>query len=279
MPARGDRVDDAEPAAGVGTAMRRTPAAALPAVVGLVLFVAALEVLRASWAPSRGTRCRLRVLGIPPLAARLGASCSRRSTTPSSPATTSSRLPTSASALPRWRIASLTSFLAYAIANNVGFAMLSGASVRYRFYTRWGVTAEELSRIVFFVLGHVLAGPARAWRPQPGVSRCPRANVARGSSCRWLAGALPSAWPTCRGRVRRGRSVCGASSCRCRRRVWPLRSSLLSAVDWALAGAVLYVLLPPSDASFLAVLGRVSRRRSCSGSPATCPAASACSKG
>ena len=27
--------------------------------------------------------------------------------------------------------------------------MLSGASVRYRFYSRWGVTAEELSRIVF----------------------------------------------------------------------------------------------------------------------------------
>src|SRR6185503_3407039 len=49
--------------------------------------------------------------------------------------------------LPRWRVA-VASFLAYAIANNVGFAMLSGASVRYRFYTRWGVTAEELSRIV-----------------------------------------------------------------------------------------------------------------------------------
>ena len=43
----------------------------------------------------------------------------------------------------------MVSFLAYAISNNVGFAMLSGASVRYRFYTRWGVTAEELSRIVF----------------------------------------------------------------------------------------------------------------------------------
>ena len=28
------------------------------------------------------------------------------------------------------------SFLAYAVANNVGFAALSGASVRYRFYTR-----------------------------------------------------------------------------------------------------------------------------------------------
>ena len=50
--------------------------------------------------------------------------------------------------LPRARIAAV-SFLAYAISNSVGFAMLSGASVRYRSYTRWGVTAEELSRIVF----------------------------------------------------------------------------------------------------------------------------------
>ena len=44
----------------------------------------------------------------------------------------------------------MTSFLAYAISNNVGFAMLSGAAVRYRLYTRWGITAEELSRIVFW---------------------------------------------------------------------------------------------------------------------------------
>src|SRR5262245_24189240 len=36
------------------------------------------------------------------------------------------------------------SFLSYAVSNNVGFAMLSGASVRYRFYSRWGLSAEEL---------------------------------------------------------------------------------------------------------------------------------------
>lgn len=40
------------------------------------------------------------------------------------------------------------SFLAYAVANNVGCAALSGASVRYRFYTRWGLTAEDLSLVV-----------------------------------------------------------------------------------------------------------------------------------
>ena len=62
-----------------------------------------------------------------------------------------------------WRRVVLTSFLAYAISNNVGFAMLSGASVRFRFYTRWGITAEQLSRIVFsyvvtFWLGLLLIG-------------------------------------------------------------------------------------------------------------------------
>jgi phosphatidylglycerol lysyltransferase len=62
-----------------------------------------------------------------------------------------------------WTRIVLTSFLAYAIANNIGFAMLSGASVRYRFYTRWGITAEELSRIVLsyavtFWLGLLLLG-------------------------------------------------------------------------------------------------------------------------
>jgi uncharacterized membrane protein YbhN (UPF0104 family) len=35
----------------------------------------------------------------------------------------------------RARVA-LASFVAYAVANNVGFSVLSGASVRYRFYTR-----------------------------------------------------------------------------------------------------------------------------------------------
>ena len=52
--------------------------------------------------------------------------------------------------LSAWRVM-LTSFLAYAIANNVSLAMLSGASVRYRFYPRWGITAEELSRLITHV--------------------------------------------------------------------------------------------------------------------------------
>ena len=59
--------------------------------------------------------------------------------------------------------------------------MLSGASVRYRFYTRWGVTAEELSRIVFsysvtFWLGLLLLGGlSLAMSPLPAAHELPGA--------------------------------------------------------------------------------------------------------
>ena len=62
--------------------------------------------------------------------------------------------------------------------------MLSGASVRYRFYTRWGVTAEELSRIVFsysvtFWLGLLgLGGLSLVVSPLPDVARAAGASAA-----------------------------------------------------------------------------------------------------
>jgi phosphatidylglycerol lysyltransferase len=87
-------------------------------------------------------------------------------------------------ALSRWRIAA-ASLLAYAVSNNVGFAMLSGASVRYRFYTRWGVTPGELTRIVFsysvtFWLGLLaLGGLSLATSPLPEAHGVPGGPVVR----------------------------------------------------------------------------------------------------
>ena len=151
----------------------------------------------------------------------------------------------------------MASFLAYAISNNVGFAMLSGASVRYRFYTRWGVTADELSRIVFsysvtFWLGLLaLGGLSLVVSPLPDGARASRSRAARPGRLAPHARAapLPSLDDACGGRR-------SASE----RFVLPMPSSaiaigqvLISAVDWALAGAVLYVLLPaePTDVSRL----------------------------
>ena len=163
--------------------------------------------------------------------------------------------------------------------------MLSGASVRYRFYTRWGVTAEELSRIVFSLLGDVLAGAAGARRHQPGAA----------ARCREHATCLPR---------RAGARRPGGCCCAARRRtslrppparepirLWRLRAAaaaarrspstqlLLSSLDWALAGAVLYVLLPAGRRAVPGVSRRVPRRDAPRAWPATCPAAWACSRG
>ncbi len=50
-----------------------------------------------------------------------------------------------------WRVRiAATAILSYAVSNSVGFTLLSGTAVRHRFYSRWGVTTSDLSRIVVF---------------------------------------------------------------------------------------------------------------------------------
>lgn len=152
----------------------------------------------------------------------------------------------------------MASLLAYAISNNVGFAMLSGASVRYRFYTRWGVTAEELSRIVFsysvtFWLGLFgLGGLSLAFSGLPGALDVPGRQVL--VPVGWLLMLVPLAYLVVTA-VRR-------QPLRIRGFVLPLPSLriaaaqlLVSSLDWALAGAVLYALLPPTPLSFVGFLG------------------------
>lgn len=44
----------------------------------------------------------------------------------------------------------LTSLLSYAISNNAGHAIISGGSIRYRFYSSWGVPATSIVKVVLF---------------------------------------------------------------------------------------------------------------------------------
>ncbi len=159
--------------------------------------------------------------------------------------------------LPARRVA-MASFLAYAISNNVGFAMLSGASIRYRFYTRWGITAEELSRIVFsyvvtFWLGLLLVGGLSLARsPLPRDLGLPMAFIV--APLGWLL-MLISIGYVIAATLRLG-------PIRLRRLELPLPSPplalaqlALSVLDWTIAATVLYVLLPPGGIPFLALLG------------------------
>jgi len=157
----------------------------------------------------------------------------------------------------RGRVA-LASFVAYAVANNVGFSVLSGASVRYRFYTRWGVTAEELSRIVFFYATTFWLGLLFIGGVSLATSRLPvdlqlpaRPLVAAvGWSLALLVVAYLAATGIRRTPIKIARFELSLPSPRL-----ALIQLIVSACDWVLAGVVLYVLLPDGAPPLLSFLG------------------------
>lgn len=229
---------------------------ALPAIIGLVLFVLALFVLRrelhaVSWRELSGD-----ILNTPvhQLVLAIVLTVINYAVLTGYDFLAFAYIGRKLSAI---RIA-LASFLAYAIANNVGFAMLSGASVRYRFYSRWGVTAEELSRIVFsysvtFWLGLLaLGGFTLAFSPLPAAHELPAHELVApvGWTLMLTVAAYLAATLVRREPLRLGRFVLPLP-----KPSIGFSQLVVSAVDWALAAAVLYVLLPPSDANFVVVLG------------------------
>lgn len=67
---------------------------------------------------------------------------------------------------------SLASFVAYSLANNLGFATVSGAAVRYRFYAAWGLPPVAIAKVVAFTSltfglgGFALGGAILLFEPE-----------------------------------------------------------------------------------------------------------------
>jgi uncharacterized membrane protein YbhN (UPF0104 family) len=57
-----------------------------------------------------------------------------------------------------FRQTALASFTGLSIGHNVGLAALSSGAVRYRFYSRWGLAAEEIAKIIVFCGATVALG-------------------------------------------------------------------------------------------------------------------------
>jgi phosphatidylglycerol lysyltransferase len=224
----------------------------LPAVIALVLFLAALEVLRFELRSLSLVQLREDLLSIPAGHVALAIALTALNYTVLTGYDLVAFLYLG-KRLARGRVM-LTSFLAYAISNNVGLAMLSGASVRYRFYTRWGVTAQDLSRIVFsysvtFWLGlFALGGLSLLTTPLPQIAGLPAGRLVIAAGVVLLL--APPAY------------IIATVMRRAPLRVWRLELPLprpsiavaqlvLSILDWAMVGGVLYVLLPPSALPFL----------------------------
>ncbi|CAI9402105.1 Phosphatidylglycerol lysyltransferase [Pleomorphomonas sp. T1.2MG-36] len=157
-----------------------------------------------------------------------------------------------------YRLVALASFCAYAVGNIAGFGPLTGGSVRYRFYSPFGLEPEAIAKVVAYVaaafgfglafvagLGLTIAGPDLA--SLIGMSGA----TVRGIGLLALAGvgAVLLLAALRRGRVTVfGRAVALPD-------VRDVISQLLAtSVDVICAAAVLYVLLPDGDVSFLVVL-------------------------
>ena len=228
---------------------------ALPAVIGLALFLVALAVLRRELHAVTWHELAHDVLATPPrrLALALLFTALNYAILTGYDFLAFAYIGKRLS----WDRIALASFLAYAIANNVGFAMLSGASVRYRFYTRWGVGANDLSRIIVayattFWLGLLLLGGlSLATSRLPDALALPRmVGIPFGAALIAVSIGyvlLPAIW---------------RQPIRFRSLELPLPTPavaaaqlVVSTADWVLAAAVLYVLLPSSGLSFLSLLG------------------------
>jgi phosphatidylglycerol lysyltransferase len=155
--------------------------------------------------------------------------------------------------LPAGRVV-FTSFVAYAFGNNVGLSLLSSGSVRVRLYSQLGLSPGDVARVVAFTAAQLWAGLlplagiallAGARGPLPAPAARIAGLLALAAVAAYLALCARGREVTVRGVAVRPPSLPLA-----------LGQVAVSAVDWALAACVLWVLLPAGAAlSFLSLLG------------------------
>ncbi|MBO9197108.1 bifunctional lysylphosphatidylglycerol flippase/synthetase MprF [Rhizobium sp. 16-449-1b] len=153
----------------------------------------------------------------------------------------------------------LTAFAAYAVGNTAGFGALSGGAIRYRAYSRLGLTPEDIGRVIAFVtiaFGLGLAGVGSIALLAIADEIAPLIDVSSWV-LRLLGGSivLVLAAGVVLGRGGRAVSI-GRFSLRLPDSATWSRQFLVAAFDIAASATVLYVLLPQTAISwpvFLAV--------------------------
>lgn len=105
----------------------------------------------------------------------------------------------------------LASFCSLSLGHNIGFAALSSGAIRYRFYSRWGLNAEQVAKVILFCgitvgLGLViLGGVALLIRAELAekITGLPRpAILAAGATCLVAAAAYLGLAAFVRGRLK-----------------------------------------------------------------------------
>ncbi|MGY3911172.1 bifunctional lysylphosphatidylglycerol flippase/synthetase MprF [Aeromonas piscicola] len=156
-----------------------------------------------------------------------------------------------------WQQVSMTSFIAYTFSNTLGFALLTGTSVRYRIYSSLGLSTAEIAKVIIFCsitffLGLMtwggvvlLAGQGDLLLPQLPFWAHQLLGVGGGIALLIVMAYL--FWPAA-SLSWRGWEL-GLPSRQAR-----LSQLLVALLDWMAAAAVLYVLLPEGSVSFPVLL-------------------------
>ncbi|MEP6692144.1 MAG: lysylphosphatidylglycerol synthase domain-containing protein [Gemmatimonadaceae bacterium] len=154
----------------------------------------------------------------------------------------------------------LTSFIANALSQSLGFTVILGGAVRYRMYSAWGLDGRQIAQSVAFtgitlwlgvltVGGVVLATDPRA---TPAMLHL---HVPSLRPIGWACLAIVAAYLALAA-VRRAPIVVRGRAFEPPSLGVALTQVGLSSVDWILMGSVLYVFLPPeSHVPFLSFIG------------------------
>jgi phosphatidylglycerol lysyltransferase len=158
-----------------------------------------------------------------------------------------------------YRKIALASFTGYAVSNTLGLSLFTGTPLRARFYSGWGLTGLDVTRIVLFSyatfwLGFLgLSGASFLHEPLavPGLLRLP---VASARPLGFLFLGLVAAYLIASFTRRRPFTLKGLELSVPRPRL-ALAQLAVSSLDWTFAGAVLYSLSPAWHVTFLHFLG------------------------
>ena len=160
--------------------------------------------------------------------------------------------------LPLHRVA-FSSFISYGISQTLGFPLVTGSSVRYRFWSSWGLSTSEITQAVSFVgatftLGIIfLSGAVFLLEPAQTMELIGLPYVVLRSIGAVLL-ALVAAYLVWSAAQRKPLRVGGWEFPIPTLRLTALQLGI-AAADWAAAGAVLYALLPAHRVGFLPFLG------------------------
>ena len=148
-----------------------------------------------------------------------------------------------------WPKVGFAALLSYAFSNSVGLSVLTSGSLRYRLYSSWGLTTVDIARIVLFTtltlwLGILTVGGAVLVLDPLDLGAIPYLALDHR-----LLGLLMLILPTgylLLGALRRQPLQLGPWMLPMVRPRLALSQITVGALDWVMAGVVLYVLLPAS---------------------------------